>query len=547
MRTVTPTLLAAIAVITAGCVTLDPALDTADAVIGDVYPVVGEPIIQDHDHADPAQHAAGVNTAVLGRHNGWADDGAFPAGAGGVNEIAIWNDLVITSRSGSLGGFAILDFADPANPVMLGEYLAEPGADIEVSADGNWVFHASQRTTPNPDSLQSKPITGNQHRGIYVVDISDKANPRFESFFPLPTNGPHTVSYNCYGHVTKTGCDGREILAIQTYDLIPNVATGDLLGAVPVTQRILLGEFTTLADGTRGIETLAVWSVTDLPGAGQLFFPHDAVIQKHPVTGQYLLYAAYWDAGLVVLDVTDPADPTFVSRYTDFRPTRLASLHYAEPFPMLVQGRHITAVAPEIVTADEAGQLTFIDTTDPANPTYLGYWNVPGGLVVDSAFIFSPHNFDIRCEADDDAGGEGGGERRAADADANGGLPNPGARSMDDGHGSAMQEADECRVVIGHNHAGMWEMDASTLALMEEAPTTAFFQPVPEEGCRGRCVGVWGAMYRHDGSIAVSDGGTGIWIVKSTFGEEDGGDHDDAAPEAGVDDDMGGRAGRTGR
>ncbi len=478
MRHLVPSILIIATVILSGCAATVPSDDAGTTGPSDASMLIGEPVIQDHDHGDAAAHALSANVDVLGRHNGWSDDGTFPPGAGGVNEIALWHDLVFVSRSGARGGFAILDFSSPGNAIMLGEFLSEPGADIEVSADGNWVFLASQRTTPSVENLQGKPATGNLHRGIYVVDVTDRSSPRFESFFALPTNGPHTVSYNCIGEIKDDACVGREILPVQTYDLVPNVATSDLLGAVPVTQRVFITEFTTLADGKRGLETRSVWSTLESPPAGSLFFPHDAVIQKHPLTGQSLMYVAYWDYGLVIVDVTDIAEPVVVSRFTEFRPTGLTALHYAEPFPVLVDGRHITAVAPEIVTAAEAGQLTFVDTTDPANPTYVGYWSVPGDLVVDSPFIFSPHNFDIRC-----AGGNG--------TDAG------------------------CRVAIGHNHAGAWEMDASSLAVMEKAPTRAFFMPVPEEGCRGRCVGVWGTMYREDGVLVVSDGGTGIWLVKT--------------------------------
>ena len=45
---------------------------------------------------------------------------------------------------------------------------------------------------------------------------------------------------------------------------------------------------------------------------GGTVFNHDNVIHRHPITNQILLYVSYWDAGLRILDVSNPppvADP----------------------------------------------------------------------------------------------------------------------------------------------------------------------------------------------------------------------------------------------
>jgi hypothetical protein len=39
----------------------------------------------------------------------------------------------------------------------------------------------------------------------------------------------------------------------------------------------------------------------------QFTFAHEGFIQRHPVSGRVLDYVSYWDSGLRIVDVTDPA------------------------------------------------------------------------------------------------------------------------------------------------------------------------------------------------------------------------------------------------
>ena len=41
---------------------------------------------------------------------------------------------------------------------------------------------------------------------------------------------------------------------------------------------------------------------------GGSLFNHDNVFHVHPITGQKLLYISYWDAGLRIVDVSNPPD-----------------------------------------------------------------------------------------------------------------------------------------------------------------------------------------------------------------------------------------------
>jgi hypothetical protein len=218
------------------------------------------------------------------------------------------------------------------------------------------------------------------------------------------------------------------------------------------------------------LEVRGVYEVTDPPPAGKIYFPHDSFIERHPITGKLLLYVAYWDAGVRIVDISDLTQPREIAAYHDFAPSKLAQMHDVKTFPALLNGRHVTAAAPEIVTAPEHGQMTFFDTTDPASPKKLGYWTLPGSAVVDSPFDFSPHVFDTDAQ----------------------------------GH-----------VVIGHYHAGVWLIDAHDPT---NATTLGYYFPHEERpGYRGMQPNVWGARFFR-GLVVATDGPTGLYFLKPDDG-----------------------------
>ena len=421
-------------------------------------PVEGEPVVQDHDHADASLHANATNLRLVAHVKPWGDGSAY--GNGTVNELAIGGSHVYVSRSNPEGGFAIVDLTDPRAPQVVGDFRSEGGGDVEVTSDGLYALLSTQRTLPGAQTADNP--TARAPRGVYVVDVSDKSRPTLSSFFPLPTNGPHTIHY---ARVSPQ----LELVLLQTYDLVTNPVAGGLEAALPVTQRVYITQLVRTDQGAR-LEPLSAYQVTDLPPQGRLFFPHDAFVERHPVTGQLLMYVAYWDAGLRIVDISDPRRPAEIAAFTDFAPSAIVSLHDARTFPAPVAGMHVTVVGPEIVTAPEAGQITFLDTTDPTAPRKLGWWSIPGDLTVDQPFLFSPHVFDLDRQG---------------------------------------------RVVIGHNHGGVWLIDASDPT---NATSIGHYMPHEErEGDWGPRPSVWGARF-FGGYILATDGPTGLYVLETDNG-----------------------------
>lgn len=501
----------------AGCLTGDdaPPVDYGE-VDQDLSIAVLPFLSQDHDgdlslHDDASLHNFSRNIDVVAYHNGVdgsGDPDMIPA-LSYYTEIALSGDYVFLARGSAVqdldeegpddlhGGFVILDVGDlgaTGRIHFVGEYPAMTGADIEVSSDGDLAFFATQRNTIEEVAgglQQSEQPSSGQGRGIHIVDVSEPDLPRQVHFQPFPYNGPHTVTY----HET----DGQEYLFVQTYDFLSNTIpsqTGSLgdealggLGVFPVTQRVTAYQLQRHADPIGALEGVSLsqvghFQITDTPPEGKMFFPHDARVQVHPADGRTYLYVAYWDKGVRILDISDLPDVTDmpspeasfalpeVGAWTQFAPSSRSNIHLAMPFDETIVGRHITVTEPEIISADETGYITFLDTTDPTAPEKAcpeSYWTLPGDLVVQN-LQFSPHNFDTF-----------------------------------DG-----------KVALAHNHAGLWILDVHNEENLCAPKSVGVWMDVHQRAETPRHQPyVWGVIER-DGLLFVAEESSGLYVLEYT-------------------------------
>lgn len=366
------------------------------------------------------------------------------------------------------GGFTIINVQDPSHPQVLGSYNALTGSDIEISSDNRLAFFATQRNclteiagnlATNEDPLDVLP------RGIHIVDVSDPTAPELVWYQPLPVNGPHTITYFESG--------SREFLIASTYDLYEDPGTQQLR-TLAATQRVLIFEI--MRDPVGGTDNAILVPVntfflTDRASGDRLYFPHDAIPQVHPLTGQTLLYVAYWDKGLQLVDMSNLAAPlSVVDEFTEFSPSSHNAIHQVRAFDELIGDRHVTVTEPEIISADETGQFTILDTTDPTRITKLGHWTLPGELTV-SNLDYSPHNFVL---------GDG-------------------------------------KIFLAHNHAGFWVVDVSTEANLVEPKTVGYYTDVIERSDAPRLQPYfWGAQRDGEGLIYAVDEASGLYILRYT-------------------------------
>lgn len=434
---------------------------------------IGEPIVQTHEHSDPTLHNASYGMRLVG-HSYAHPNGTIPEGVG-YTEFA-WNDgWVYLCRAGAEGGFVILDARDPARPAPVAAIDGLGCFDVKASRDNTLVFWAQQR---QPVNDTSKVVGGPDYapRGAFVVDVSDKAAPRTVGFLPLPPNGVHTLRYYCMEDAEPAEptapCAGRELLFLQTYDLHEEpLALRELkpVGSVleplaphnPATQKLVILDVVRTASG---VELRPVGQIQEQPGAvSRKFRPHDSFPTWREDVG-HVLYVSYWDYGVLLYDINDPAGPRLLSRFDDFIPSPHVATHFAMPQKEPIGNRTILVAEPELEVAADAGQWTLVDYTDPAAPLKVGWWSLPGLVFIDSPFRFSPHNFNVVND----------------------------------------------RIYAAHYHAGIWVVDIRD---PEEPASAGFYLPhMPRPGFAGDIPDVFSAR-QHDGLVYASDSATGLYIL----------------------------------
>lgn len=430
-----------------------------------------------HNHSDPEDHRAAWNVKMLA----WEPFTTDHRKLGRYNHFVVHDGLAFVSAYGAppdlKPGLLIADISDPADPKPLGSYVTDwtTPIDVSVSEDGKFAALAghrhSQFTVPSRpegvDTCTTVPVPGRPMQvcnpfvpaGVELLDVSDPSRPALLARYTSAPSGAHTVK------VATIGGELYMFLGSYGFSYANRQASGvEILrydsaakAIVPVT-RFLPNE----------------------PSYDSVFV-HDMFVAKHPKTGEWLLYAAYWDGGVVIANVDVPSSPKQIAVWKDFDAATYGNIHFARPMPGLVDGKHYTVAAPEYGSAKHSGESYVLDTTDPTQPKLLARWHLPGDPLSPSSYMHSPHNFDLTPE----------------------GL-----------------------MVIAHYHAGVWVLDLRPVFAGSPNPREigyVFTVPPPQDGvgiatasggAGAFTPNVWNALWLGNGRIAASDITTGLYVME---------------------------------
>ena len=374
-----------VALVLAGCVTAPGPAAVVALEPEELLAAIGEPIEQLHDHTDPALHTSSYGLRLVN----WSALIPEELGTEGFAGMRIVDDVAYIATDGAHAGFVMVDVSDPRAPRMLSQYSTPGGASQEAvpSWDGNWVFLNLQRR-PDPMDIVADPLRGTG-TGIQIIDVSDKTDPQFESFFPVELQGTHVMMYFEW--------QGAEYLVYNGQPTRQALATGDTYTPRPGND-IKIAEFVDVA-GTMTLRPVGNFHYADANTAmvSQGCFPHDQYVEEHPLTGQLLLYVAHWDCGALTVDISDPTMPVLLDVDDQLEPSTRARYHYFRPDPTPRGDRIIAWSGPEIdISPGEPGYVRAHDVTDPANIEQIGWWRLPGFVENDKPFLMSPHNFDFQ-------------------------------------------------------------------------------------------------------------------------------------------------------
>ncbi len=199
-------------------------------------------------------------------------------------------------------GVRVIDISDPTDPTLAAFIPASPGSrnnDVKVASldTSNWSGDILVRTneqcgTPFVPRTQSNGVSGNAGRGgIDIFDVTDPTKPHAlkQNFLPK-ANGIHNT------YIWQDGNGNAYLLAVDDVAL-DDVIVVDITKPQSPKEIARTGQADWPSDIAAEIE-------------GPAIFLHDVWVQK--VGNQFIAYLSYWDAGLVLLDVTDPANPVFL-------------------------------------------------------------------------------------------------------------------------------------------------------------------------------------------------------------------------------------------
>lgn len=314
-------------------------------------------------------------------------------GATGGEEADACGDFVAVDR-GSTITIHQMGFEADGNVTFseVSSFAGNGPKDVKWSDDCMFLFtgNDAQLAQTPLDPVTSLVQTG----GMDVYDVADKTAPRHVGYFPVgPVRGPHMVFYHQQADGTELVFGANADVSIQRFDRDA-------------------GTLTELARYTPNVLTEVNRDPQVIDAYYQLF-THDMFVMEDDVTGQTLLYTASWDAGVHIVDVSNPANPVQLGIWNDFGSDETGNLHTVAT--EWIGERRITVGSVEVgfeivggtpyLTGTERSVVYVWDTTNPASIELLSVWENPLGIgpgqsglalgAVTGDEVMSTHNFQL--------------------------------------------------------------------------------------------------------------------------------------------------------
>ena len=335
--------------------------------------------------------------------------GYHDAGGGGFNSdiwvhgnyayIGTWGAFTEDGRLCPETGVKIFDVSDPNNPAMVKVLPSHPGTrnnDIKVISVETEFFTGDLMVVSNEDCAPDGAT------GFDLWDVTDPTNPvRLATY----TTGP---THNTY--LFQRGERVYVLLAVEFSEVFDPEGRGDFqivdvtdpTNPTPVSDWGI-GKDGGLAFGSpffAGIEDLPPGAdCTPPPGTPPLcrgndfpgVFLHDVWASEDGNTA----LLAYWDAGAILLDISDPANPTMIGRAEE-RPAFGSNEGNAHAAVFGGEG-NLLIIGDEDFTPLPWGFARIFDASDPATPRELSQFGAPGAFTMRSPAVFSSaHNPIVR-------------------------------------------------------------------------------------------------------------------------------------------------------
>lgn len=275
-------------------------------------------------------------------------------------------------------GVHVVDISDPASPTKVAFIPAKPGtrnndvkiAHLETPQFKGEILVASNEGCGSPflprrqsNGVGSPPGQG----GVAIWDISKPTKPRV-----LKQNFLEFGVHNSF--IWQQG--EKAYMMVVDDDNVQDVHIVDLTKPQSPKEIAVTGQ----QDWPDDI-------AAEFGGSGAVFL-HDMWVQENG--GKFIAYLAYWDAGLVLLDVTNPANPVFLGDSTYANPDPLSGEAPAGTGHVAVP----SADGTRVLFGDEdfaAGQLVSFTFDGNPYPVAEGGFTPPTYTLPGSSFGGSVH------------------------------------------------------------------------------------------------------------------------------------------------------------
>ncbi len=355
----------------------------------------------------PPRPARSWNLEQIGFHDlggfGWNSD---VWAHGDYAYVGIWRGggFCPNRHSDRGSGVKVIDISDPANPVQVNT-LRTPQftrvGDVKVTHIETAFFQGDLLVVSNED------CNTRGARGIEIWDVTDPPNAAL-----LGSLGPRMVPSGDGFYEWGMGVHNLYLYqkGDRAFALITAAAaeSRQIQRGLPATGEFKIVEVTNPREPVQ----IASWGIKQDLGepVGQRrsadsyigddcrpvcrgkesgwIFLHDVWANREGTVA----YLSYYDAGLILLDISDPSDPRFLGRGT-YDLSDEGNTHSAVP----AQGGNLVIVGDEDLVEDPFGFMRVFDTTDVTNPVEVASFHAEHtfGPRPDAGW-YDVHNFFVR-------------------------------------------------------------------------------------------------------------------------------------------------------
>jgi len=265
---------------------------------------------QQHGGSEGHLGASNANVTLIGQLD------VAGIGEGQIADVAVWDGFAyLGSYAQSTcagpervddGGIFIVDISDPANPVEVG--FIDSHQDTFVG-EGVQALEVNTASFSGDLLVQNNEGCGKNYKGGFsLFDVTNPLKPKklIENFGDHTIGGGRVTPHNPNMiHSAFAWQDGERAYVVMVDDF--EGADVDIYDITNPKKPFMVGEYDLNVLFPQILQGTAGGGLGSFAGS----FLHDMVVKE--IDGQQIMLLSYWDGGYVVLNVDDPANPVYIA------------------------------------------------------------------------------------------------------------------------------------------------------------------------------------------------------------------------------------------